>query len=215
MKQVKIKLLKGNGSFASEECLAILKEADVVVTNPPFSLFREYFKLLMENDKKFIIIGNQTAFSYKELFPYFKNNIVYLGYSMNGSNRWFFAPDKYEVNEKAAGYKVVNGKNMFFVNGVAWFTNLREQYPEPLTLSATYSSDKYPKYKNYDAIEVSRVKNIPMDYEGIMGVPITFLYKYCPTQFEFLGLLRPYLNGKALFARFLIKRRQNGLKNAE
>ena len=221
------KELEGNGDFRSAECIEFLKECDVVVTNPPFSLFREYVAQLMEYKKKFLIIGNQNAITYKEIFPYIKNNELWLGLSMNGSNRWFQAPDNYEVMEKAAGYKVIDGKKYYFVNGVTWFTNIpHNKRNEELDLYRKYDADAYPKYDNYDAIEVSKVSEIPMDYKGVMGVPITFLYKYCPTQFEIVDA-RDYtnveklknkstylvkdkdsaINGKPTYARILIKRR--------
>ena len=159
--------LNGDGDFRSEECIEYLKQADVVVTNPPFSLFRQYVKQLMDYNKKFIIIGNQNAITYKEIFPYIKNNQLWLGMSMNGSNRWFVAPDSYEVKENAAGYKLdEKGRKMFFVNGVTWFTNIEnKRRNEKLDLYKRYSFEDYPKYDNYDAIEVSRVDEIPMDYE--------------------------------------------------
>ena len=159
--------LNGDGDFRSEECIEYLKQADVVVTNPPFSLFRQYVAQLMEYGKKFIIIGNQNAITYKEIFPYIKNNQLWLGMSMNGSNRWFVAPDSYEVKENAAGYKLdEKGRKMFFVNGVTWFTNIEnKRRNEKLDLYKRYSFEDYPKYDNYDAIEVSRVDEIPMDYE--------------------------------------------------
>ena len=216
--------LEGNGDFRSAECVEFLKEADVVVTNPPFSLFREYVAQLMEYGKKFLIIGNQNAITYKEIFPYIKNNELWLGLSMNGSNRWFQAPDDYEVKENAAGYKVIDGKKYYFVNGVTWFTNIpHNKRNEELDLYRKYNETDYPKYDNYDAIEVSKVTDIPMDYEGVMGVPITFLYKYNPSQFEIIGITenadylkslyingcqkydRPYINGKRIYSRLLIK----------
>ena len=211
--------LNGDGDFRSEECIEYLKQADVVVTNPPFSLFRQYVKQLMDYGKKFIIIGNQNAITYKEIFPYIKNNQLWLGMSMNGSNRWFVAPDSYEVKENAAGYKLdEKGRKMFFVNGVTWFTNIEnKRRNEELDLYKKYSFEDYPKYDNYDAIEVSRVDEIPMDYDGVMGVPITFLYKYNPTQFEIIGLDRyvednPHyghrftIKGKETYARILIRK---------
>lgn len=205
--------LNGNGDFRSEECIEYLKQADVVVTNPPFSLFREYVKQLMDYNKKFIIIGNQNAITYKEIFPYIKNNQLWLGMSMNGSNRWFQAPDTYEVKENAAGFKMVNGKKMFFVNGVTWFTNISNvRRNETLDLYKKYNPTEYPKYDNYDAIEVSRVENIPMDYNGTMGVPITFLYKYNPTQFEIIKFRKGNdnkdlsINGYTPYFRILIKK---------
>ena len=220
--------LNGDGDFRSEECIEYLKQADIVVTNPPFSLFRQYVKQLMDYGKKFIIIGNQNAITYKEIFPYIKNNQLWLGMSMNGSNRWFVAPDSYEVKENAAGYKLdEKGRKMFFVNGVTWFTNIEnKRRNEKLDLYKRYSFEDYPKYDNYDAIEVSRVDEIPMDYDGVMGVPITFLYKYNPTQFEIIGMsasagynkdivgipfigekdARCLINGKNVYARILIRK---------
>ena len=219
--------LEGNGDFRSAECIEFLKEADVVVTNPPFSLFREYVAQLMEYGKKFLIIGNQNAITYKEIFPYIKNNELWLGLSMNGSNRWFQAPDDYEVKENAAGYKVIDGKKYYFVNGVTWFTNIpHNKRNEELDLYRKYNETDYPQYDNYCAIDVSKVADIPIDYEGVMGVPITFLYKYNPSQFEILGITenadylkslyingcqkydRPYINGKRIYSRLLIKIRK-------
>ena len=227
--EIKVTELNGNGDFRSEECIEYLKQADVVVTNPPFSLFREYVKQLMDYNKKFIIIGNQNAITYKEIFPYIKNNQLWLGMSMNGSNRWFVAPNKYEVKENAAGYKLdEKGRKMFFVNGVTWFTNINNvRRNETIDLYRRYSFEDYPKYDNYDAIEVSRVENIPMDYDGVMGVPITFLYKYNPTQFKIIwtsdrggdGYLEDiknknwkglwdscFVKGKKVYKRILIQR---------
>ena len=227
----------GSGDFRSKNSIDYLKQADVVVTNPPFSFFREYVGQLMEYKKKFIIIGNQNAIAYKELFPYIKNNELWLGVSMNGSNRWFGVPDSYEPKENAAGYKVENGQKMLFVNGVVWFTNVpHSKRTEPLVLYKEYSAEKYPKYDNYDAIEVSRVENIPVDYDGVMGVPISFLHKYCPNQFEIVGMAqgseevagdfylgvvktinydggkaRPYINGKAVYNRLLIRNLQHNI----
>lgn len=178
--------LKGDGDFRSKECTELLKEADVVVTNPPFSLFREYVEQLMEYDKKFLIIGNQNAITYKETFKLIKDNRLWLGVSMNGSNRWFEIPDHYEKY-----HKIENGKKYAFVAGVVWFTNLdHNKRHENLLLYKKYQDNKedYPEYENYKAIEVSRVNNIPVDYDGFMGVPVTFLHKYNPEQFEIVGL---------------------------
>ena len=217
-----VKDLVSNGDFCSEECIEILKECDVVVTNPPFSLFRKYVKQLMEFGKKFLIIGNQNAITYKEFFPYIKENKVWVGLTMNGSGRWFQAPDNYEVNEKkSSGYKVIDGKKYYLVNSVTWFTNLdNKKHNETIDLYCKYNETNYPKYNNYDAIEVSKVSEIPMDYNGCMGVPITFLYKYCPTQFEILGhehdldgigtsLNQFEVNGKGVYKRLLIRKKQN------
>lgn len=216
--EIQVTELKGDGDFRSEECIELLKQADIVVTNPPFSLFREYVAQLVEYEKKFLIIGNQNAITFKEIFPLIKENKLWLGITMNGSNRWFQAPDKYQVQENAAGYKEIDGKKYFFVNGVTWFTNLEhKKRNEELILYKQYSEECYPKYDNYDAIDVSKVAEIPVDYEGIMGVPITFLYKYNPSQFQIIGeanhgsdneydLFKPKINGKYIFKRLLIKK---------
>ena len=164
-KEIIVNELNGDGDFRSEECIEYLKQADVVVTNPPFSLFRQYVKQLMDYGKKFIIIGNQNAITYKEIFPYIKNNQLWLGMSMNGSNRWFVAPDSYEVKENAAGYKLdEKGRKMFFVNGVTWFTNIEnKRRNEKLDLYKRYSFEDYPKYDNYFGFNVDKVADIPMD----------------------------------------------------
>ena len=188
--EIKVTELQGDGDFRSDECIEFLKESDVVVTNPPFSLFREYVKQLMEYEKKFLIIGNQNAITFKEIFPYIKNNELWLGMSMNGSNRWFSVPDDYEFKENAAGCKIENGRKLLFVNSVTWFTNIENKHRNTqLDLYKTYTGheNEYPKYDNYDAINVDKVSDIPIDYDGVMGVPITFLYKYCPNQFEIVA----------------------------
>ena len=188
--EIKVTELQGDGDFRSEECVEFLKEADVIVTNPPFSLFREYVKQLMDYEKKFLIIGNQNAITFKEIFPYIKNDKLWLGMSMNGSNRWFSVPDDYEFKENAAGCKIENGRKLLFVNSVTWFTNIENKRRNtPLDLYKTYTGheNEYPKYDNYDAINVDKTSDIPMDYDGVMGVPITFLYKYCPKQFDVVG----------------------------
>ena len=178
--------LKGNGDFRSEECIELLKQADVVVTNPPFSLFREYVALLVKYDKKFLIIGNQNAITYKEIFPLIKENKLWLGVTMNGSNRWFRVPDDYENTPST---KIDNGIKYCFVKAVVWFTNLEHnRRKEELILIKDFSKEEYPKYENFDAIEVGNVNNIPNGYTGEMGVPITFLHKYNPDQFEIIGM---------------------------
>ena len=206
--------LQGNGDFRSEECIEFLKEADVVVTNPPFSLFREYVAQLMEYGKKFLIIGSMNAITYKECFSYIKKNELWLG--MNWIKD-FIQP---------------NGEIKKFGN-ICWYTNIEHNRRNtPLDLYKRYSNEYYLKYDNFDAIEVSKVAEIPMDYEGVMGVPITFLDKYCPTQFEIIGLAADkrdkcelfikgaptylddkhkkfvglVLNGKATYARIIIKK---------
>ncbi|MGI6013223.1 MAG: adenine-specific methyltransferase EcoRI family protein [Oscillospiraceae bacterium] len=185
-----LSLLEGNGDFRSEECIALLKEADIVITNPPFSLFRQYIAQLMEYDKKFLIIGNQNAVTYKEFFPLIMQNKVWLGCSIHSGDREFRVPDTYPLS--AAGYRVDNeGKKYIRVKGIRWFTNLdyKERHEE-LILYKRYTPEEYPRYANYDAIEVSKTANIPYDYDGEMGVPITFLDKYNPDQFEIVGSSR-------------------------
>ena len=173
--------LQGNGDFRSEECEAFLREADVVVTNPPFSLFREYVAQLMEFGKKFLIIGNMNAITYKEIFPLIKENKLWAGYSFNKSMD-FEMPDSYE------GEVGVNGRKVGKVPAICWFTNIpHDKRNRPLTLYKKYNPQEFPKYDNYDAIEVSKTADIPMDYDGVMGVPISFLDKYCPEQFEILN----------------------------
>ncbi len=177
-------LLKGNGDFRSEECIELLKEADVVVTNPPFSLFREYVAQLIEYEKKFIIIGNQNAITYKEIFPLIKNNKIWLGYGFSG-NVGFFLNTQYEDYAKSSQHK----EGMIRVSGVMWYTNIDiQKRHENLILYKKYSPEIYPKYDNYDAIEVSKTSDIPFDYYGVMGVPITFMDKFNPEQFEILGI---------------------------
>ncbi len=174
--------LKGNGDFRSKECIELLKQADIVVTNPPFSLFREYIAQLVEYDKKFLIVGSQKSIACKEIFPLFKNNIVWWGYGFKGAAAHFYSP--YE-DIATAGNHI---KDMIRVSGVTWFTNLdiakRNEY---MDLVCRYSPEEYPHYENYDAIEVCQTSDIPYDYEGVMGVPITFLDKYNPEQFEIIG----------------------------
>lgn len=178
-------LLKGNGDFRSKECIECLKEADIVVTNPPFSLFREYVATLMEYNKKFLIIGNQNAITYKEFFPLLKDNKVWLGY--HNGDMSFMVPDDYE--ERQTRFWVDDsGQKWRSLGTISWYTNLDiKKRHEPLRLYAKYDSEKYPKYDNYDAIEVSKVSEIPGDYMESMGVPITFMDRFCPEQFEIVG----------------------------
>ena len=183
-------LLEGNGDFRSEECVELLKEADIVVTNPPFSLFREYMAQLVEYNKQFLIIGNVNALTYKEVFPLIKDNKMWMGYSIHSGDREFRVPDDYPL--EAAGCRVdENGKKYIRVKGVRWFTNMDyAKRHTDLELWKKYTPEEYPKYANYDAIEVSSTANIPEDYYGEMGVPITFLDKYNPDQFEIIGSSR-------------------------
>lgn len=180
--------LKGDGDFRSDECVKLLEEADIVCTNPPFSLFREYLAQLVEYNKKFLIIGNLNAITYKEVFKLIKNNKLWLGITMDGRNIWFRVPDDYPINENVANSKIINGEKYLFVKGCIWYTNLdNTKRHEKLTLYKKYSPEEYPKYDNYDAINVDKVSEIPLDYKGMMGVPITFLNKYNPDQFEIIG----------------------------
>ena len=183
-----LSLLKGNGSFDSPECIELLKEADIVVTNPPFSHFREFLALLDKYHKLFLIIGNVNALSYKESFALIKAGKMWLGASIHSGDREFRVPDNYPLN--AAGQRIdENGIKYIRVKGVRWFTNM--DYPqrhEELVLYKTYAPDIYPNYENYDAINIDVTTDIPKDYDGIMGVPITFMDKYSPDQFEIVAL---------------------------
>lgn len=181
--------LEGDGDFRSEECLALLDEADIVVTNPPFSLFREYVATLMEHEKHFIIIGNVNAISYKEIFPLFQNNLMWIGASIHSGDRKFYVPDDYPLNAAGCGVDE-DGRRFIRVKGVRWYTNLDlRQRHEELILAKRYDPNTYPKYDNYDAINVNKTADIPCDYDGVMGVPITFLDKYSPDQFEIIGTI--------------------------
>ncbi|MBR2520546.1 MAG: adenine-specific methyltransferase EcoRI family protein [Selenomonadaceae bacterium] len=184
--------LDGNGDFRSPECVEALREADVVVTNPPFSLFREYVKQLIDNDKKFLIIGNQNAITYKEIFKLFMDNKIWLGASIHSGDRKFWVPDDYPLNAATCGVDE-SGRKFINVKGVRWFTNIDYiQRHEDIILTRRYYKDPslYPHYDNYDAIEVSKTAEIPVDYFGVMGVPITFLDKYNPEQFEIIGMAK-------------------------
>ncbi|MBR3655405.1 MAG: adenine-specific methyltransferase EcoRI family protein [Elusimicrobia bacterium] len=215
IEEIGIKQFKGDGDFRSKECIELLKQADIVVTNPPFSLFREYVAQLVEYKKKFLIIGNINAVTYKEIFKLIKENKIWLGISIHSGDREFGVPDSYPIN--AAGYRIdSNGKKFIRIKGVRWFTNL--DYPqryEDLVLYKKYNKEDYPKYDNYDAINVNKVSDIPCDFDGIMGVPITFLDKYNPNQFEIiqldhwgvLGNLDNVVKGKTLYRRIYIKKR--------
>ena len=179
--------MRGDGDFRSEECIEFLKEADIVVTNPPFSLFREYLPQLIQHEKKFIVLGNMNAFKYSEIFPFFQQGRCWYGPSITSGDRWFQMPER--LFEPRANTKVLDGQYFTKVMGVRWFTNLdHKQRHQELTLWATYNANDYPKYDNYNAIEVSRAKEIPKDYDGIMGVPISFMDRYNPNQFEILGI---------------------------
>ena len=199
-------ILKGNGDFRSVECIDCLKEADIVVTNPPFSLFREYVAQLMKYDRKFIIIGPHNAITYKEIFPLIKENKIWLGYGFKGDAGHFVSP--YE--DIATSKNHVD--NMIRVSGVNWYTNLMiPKRNEELVLFRKYTPDDYPKYDNYNAININSVDDIPCDYDGVMGVPITFLKKYSPQQFDIVKFRKGNdekdlaINGKCTYFRILIK----------
>ena len=234
--EIGIRALKGDGDFRSRECIELLKKADIIVTNPPFSLFREYVAQLIEYDKKFIIVGAFNAITYKEIFPLIRDNKLWLGYGFSAGNAFFKTP--YSERDFAKGvYDTQTGLVKF--RNVTWFTNLDiDKRHEELILYKNYSPEDYPTYDNYNAIEVSKVAEIPTDFYEVMGVPITFLDKYNPNQFKILGITdRGNLSGlktktytsndvpnpgdlnrraaikigndyKATFARLLIKRKQ-------
>ena len=180
--------LKGDGDFRSPECLELLDEADIVVTNPPFSLFREYVGVLVAHQKKFIIIGNVNAVKYRETFPLIMSNELWLGASIHSGDRAFFVPDDYPLDAAGCGIDEATGRKYIRVKGVRWFTNLDiKQRHEDLILVKRYDPDYYRRFDNYDAIIVDSVADIPCDYSDVMGVPITFLDKYNPSQFEIIG----------------------------
>jgi len=186
--EIGIKHLKGDGDFRSKECIELLKEADIVVTNPPFSLFREYVSQLMEYDKKFLIVGNWNAITYKEIFKLIKENKVWLGINSNRNFTGFIVPKHYPLHGTEARVDE-NGNRVVSTNNTCWFTNLdNTKRHEDLIIYRNYNPKEYPQYVNYDAIEVAKTSDIPVDYKGKMGVPITFLDKYNPEQFEILGL---------------------------
>lgn len=179
--------LKQNGDFRSEECIEVLKEADIIVTNPPFSLFREFVAQLIEYDKKFIIMGNINAITYKEIFSLIKNNQIWLGHSIQGSIE-FKIPNDCQLNTSNLR-EDKDGNRYAKMGGVRWYTNLdyKKRYKD-LILYKKYNKEEYPKYVNYEAINVDKIKDIPVDYDGVIGVPITFMDKYNPEQFEIIGL---------------------------
>jgi len=221
--KIGVKKLKGDGDFRSEECINLLKQADIVVTNPPFSLFREFISQLFEYKKKFIILGHQNAIAYKEIFKFIKSNELRLGFD-NGGTKWFGVNDNYEI-ETESRKKVIDGKKYFSMGNLVWFTNLNiVKKNNSLILYKKFNKNDYPKYDNYDAINVDKTTDIPIDYKGKIGVPITFLYKYNPDEFEIIdGLNRhsilegptnkskgKYLaqvNGKPVYIRIIIKRK--------
>ena len=209
--------LDENGDFRSNECVELMKEADIIVTNPPFSLFREFVAQLVQYKKQFLIIGNQNAITYKEIFTYIKTNQLWLGSTLSFAK--FRVPEHYEP--RATRFWVdENGQKWRSMGNICWFTNLDiAKRHEELDLYKHYSPDEYLNYDNYKAINVNKVSEIPIDYDGVMGVPITFLDKYNPKQFEIVGLMAsttvddinfgyPYVKGKKIYARILIRRKQ-------
>ena len=234
--EVGVRELKGDGDFRSDECIEILKSADIVVTNPPFSLFREYVAQLIKYEKKFLIIGNVNSLICKEIFPLVSDNKLWLGASIHSGDRKFGVPESYPLNAAGCGIDE-NGQRFIRVKGVRWFTNM--DYPqrhEKLPLYKKYTSEEFPKYDNYDVININKTSDIPFDYEGVMGVPVTFMDKYNPEQFEVIwqasGNTRAcapkevleevgyrvhpedrggcgVLNGKRMFTRILIRRKQS------
>lgn len=212
-----IKYLRGDGDFRSEECIEILKQSDVVVTNPPFSLFREYIDQLVQHDKKFLILGHQNAIKYRDIFPLIKNNRIWLGKSIHSGGREFKVSEDYPITTD--NNRVDECGNRFVeVAGVRWFTNINVgHHYEDLILTCKYTPEFYPKYDDYDAINVDKTKEIPIDYDGKIGVPITFIDKYDPKKFKILGLDRdihdnPHIgkgfsvNGKQTYTRIIIKK---------
>ena len=209
-----------DGDFRSRTCVHLLQQSDIVVTNPPFSLFRPYVALLMEHQKRFLILGNINAVTFREIIPHIRDGRIWLGGSIHSGDRMFYVPDDYDLYAAGCGIDA-GGRKYIRVKGVRWFTNL--DYPErhtPMVLTAVYHGREYqyPQYDAYPAIEVSRTVQIPKDYSGVMGVPITFIDRYCPEQFEILGDSRyhdgcetandiNYLKGRLTYRRLLIKRR--------
>jgi hypothetical protein len=178
--------LEGDGDFRSPESIALLDESDIVVTNPPWSLIRRFIPLLLEHGKQFLVLGDHNAITYREIFEPIMANNLWFGYN-NGGTKWFRVPDDYEITTESRK-KIVDGVKYFSMGRAYWFTNLdTTKRHEPLTLFKRYTSEEYPTYTNYPAIEVSTVAEIPMDYDGEMGVPITFLDKYNPDQFKIVG----------------------------
>ena len=213
--------LDGDGDFRNQESIELLKQADIVVTNPPFSLFREYVAQLIENDKKFLIIGNQNNLTYKEIFKLVKENKIWTGVD-NGGTKWFKVPEHYDI-ETESRIKVIDGQKYFSMGSVYWFTNLdnKKRHEDIILYKKYYGNEsEYPTYDNYDAINVNKVADIPMDYKGAMGVPITFIDKYNPEQFEIVGIDRVLveeltgkvsrfkINSKEIYARVVIKHKR-------
>ena len=217
--------LEGNGDFRNQECLDLLDECDIVVTNPPFSLFREYVAVLMKHKKKFLIIGNRNALTYKEIFPLICDNKLWLGNGFQNGNAYFRIPETADTSIYAKGVYDENTKLVKFRNCI-WFTNMDlAKRHEKLILWKQYTPEEYPKYDNYNAINVDKTSDIPVDYDGVMGVPITFLDKYNPEQFEILGIANSarwigyecltIIDGKKIYNRILIRKKNKGERRNE
>jgi len=222
--EIGIKQLKEDGDFRSKESIELLKQANIVVTNPPFSLFREYVAQLMEYNKKFLIVGTWNAITYKEIFPLIKENKIWIGINSNRNFSGFIVPKHYTLHGTEARIDE-NGNRIVSTNNTCWFTNLdNAKRHEELILYKKYNPKEYPTYDNYNAIEVSNTNDIPIDYKGVMGVPITFMNKYNPKQFEIVGCSYSYgepkgyhingkdfsvsVNGKQIYKRLFIKNKR-------
>lgn len=220
--EIGINYLQGDGDFRSAECIKLLKQADIVVTNPPFSLFREYVAQLMEYNKDFIIIGNTGAATYEDIFPYIKDDRMWIGVTNYNVGMMFMIPDSYKTYHHIDS----NGRKIGRVSTSCWWTNIEnKRRNEEVVLFKTYDQNEYPKYDTYDAINVDNYTDIPKDYYGVIGVPMTFLGHYNPSQFEIVGKLnhnRPQsydygksiVNGKEIYARLLIRRRHRPIPYA-
>lgn len=222
--------LVGNGDFRSNEGIELLKEADIIITNPPFSLFREYITTLFKYNKKFIVMGNMNAVTTNAIFPLFKDNLLWYGHSIHSGDVKFYVPDDYPLEASTCGVDK-DGRKYIRVKGIRWFTNIDyKNRHTPLICSEVYSPIKYVKYDNYDAININKTSEIPLNYCGEMGVPITFLDKYCPEQFEIVGnsssLAVPihtsqgkvlsgrfYIDGKRLYDRIVVRYTDEWIKS--
>lgn len=220
--------LEGNGDFRNKECLDLLDESDIVVTNPPFSLFREYVAVLMEHEKKFVILGNMNAITYKEIFPLLKDNVIWLGNKSLNQDMYFYVPDERKkwllANKKeGSAYKIIDGVVMGRLASACWYTNLdHAKRHEKLVLWKNYNAQDYPKFDNFDAINVNKIAEIPVDYNDIMAVPITYLDKHNPSEYDIVGCtysygipngwdkntnMNPVIDGKTIYKRILIRKK--------
>jgi hypothetical protein len=212
--------LRTNGDFRSPESMELLAECDIVVTNPPFSLMKEFLPTLVNSGKHFLVLGNMNQVQYKELFPYFLNGACWLGY--NAGHFWFRVPDSYEP--KDTDYRQdPDGQKWRRMGNICWFTNLDiEKRHQPLDLFRRYTPEAYPTYETYDAIDCGRTSDIPADYDGVIGVPTSYLAYHCPEQFEIVGefkhaidgpfdLAKPIVNGKEKYMRVAIRRVKAGV----